>query len=134
MRLMSSYVAPVFDEDMGRRLVLTVFDTLVDDRKIVVGITTGVVGATLEDARLSPIGMRVMAQVMDHHKLNYPETAPVIFAGVQRVSNAVQRVRNVLRNAPDGAALLIVCADDKVYDAAFPALGVDFKSANMNPH
>ena len=134
MRVASSYVAPVFDEEMGRKLLLMVFDTLIDDRKIVVGITVGQVGATLEDTKVSPIGQKIIDQLAAHHKLNYPETVSVIVAGVQNVGNAVKRVRNVLRQTPDGAALLIVCANDKVYDAAFPALCVDFNSANMNPH
>lgn len=133
MRVKSTYVGPFFDSEMGEKLLLMVFDTLVDDRSIVVGITVGEVGLTLDDLLLSSVGHKVMNQVIRHQKLNYSQTDPVIFAGVQYVSSAIQRTRNILSKAPHGAALMIVCADHKVYNAAVPALNIDSQSAKMYP-
>jgi hypothetical protein len=135
MRIVSTFLPGQPDKDLvdgPNKVVLMAFDTLVGEKSLVVGITVGKITRDAKDAELSQVGVRVMHRVMDHHALNYPQSAPVIFAGVASVSNAVQRVRNVLANAPHQAALMLVCADDKVYDAAFPALRVDLKSANMD--
>ncbi|OFJ49582.1 hypothetical protein BA896_012615 [Janthinobacterium lividum] len=134
MRVVSTFIPALPEKEISDRskVLLMAFDTLVDDRNIVVGITVGkITGPTPDDAFVSEIGRRIIVRVADHHKLNYPESQVVMLAGVQTIGNAIKRVRNILRNAPDQCALLIVCADDKVYDAAFPALCVDFKSANM---
>ncbi len=134
MRVISTFLPPQFDESVGAKTVLTAFDTLVDEKSIVVGITVGLIkGPTVDDALVTPTGMKIIARVMDHQALNYPDAPVVVFAGVQTVGNAVKRVRNLLEKAPHHSTLIIVCADDKVYDAAVTGLGVDFKSANIKP-
>lgn len=142
MRIVSTFVRAERDgafEAMGvegdpKKSLLFVFDTLVDDKSVVSAITVGQVrGESLDDLRLSRVGQFVLDRLATHQKLNYPDGV-VMIAGVQNVSNAVQRVRNVLRNAPPGAAVLFVCADDKVYDAAAPGLNIDYKSARQDAH
>ncbi|OOH92301.1 hypothetical protein BMF29_08420 [Comamonas kerstersii] len=121
-------------EGLAQPAVLMVFDTLVDQKRVVVGITVGQVqGPDLGSVRVSPIGQRVIDALGQHMAANYPQGA-VIIAGVAQVPGAKERVRKVLAQAPEGSGVLLVCADHKVYDAAFPALGVDYQSANMNLH
>ncbi|WP_269497265.1 hypothetical protein [Castellaniella sp. S9] len=113
---------------------LFVFDTLVGEKSLVTGITVGQVnGQTIQDVRVSPVGMAVVECLTAHHALNYPGK-PVVIAGVQQVTGAVQRVGDVLKKAPAGAAVLLVCADDKVYDAALRGLHVDYGSAKQDSH
>lgn len=132
MRIISTFLPAVFDAEFGKKTILMAFDTLIDDKSVVIGITVGRLdGPTLDDVMVGAIGQKIITRLAGHHKLNYPQTSPVVIAGVQSVSNAVHRVRNVLRNVPDKSVLLFVCSNDKVYDAAFTALGVDFKSADM---
>ena len=109
------------------------FDTLVDHRSHVVGITVGRVdGPDITEVRVSAIGQAIIERCGIHLARNYPQGA-VVVAGVASVGGAKERVRNVLAHAPDNSFVLLVCANDKVYDAAFPALGVDLQSANMKP-
>ncbi|MGE4340204.1 MAG: hypothetical protein AB7E55_30265, partial [Pigmentiphaga sp.] len=80
-----------------------------------------------------PVGMAVVECITAHHALNYPGK-PVVIAGVQQVAGAVQRVSDALKKAAQGAAVLLVCADNKVYDAAFRGLYVDYSSAKQDSH
>lgn len=117
----------------GSPTVVMAFDTLVDRKSHVVGITVGHMdGPDIASVRVSPVGQSVIDRCASHIAQNYPQ-ATVVVAGVASVSGAVQRVRHVLAKAPPGSFVLLLCANDKVYDAAFPALGVDMQSANMKP-
>lgn len=134
MKVISSLL-PAKPEEVsgGRPAVLMAFDTLVDEKRLVVGITVGRLdGPQLTDVRVSPIGQLIIDRCGEHMDLNYPDGV-VVVAGVAQVGSAKQRVRKVLSDAPDQAFLLLVCADDKVYDAAFPALNVNFQAANVGP-
>ena len=123
------------DGMQGRNTVLMVLDTLVDDKTIVVGVTVGTIaGNSLEDVRVRPIGNAVISRLAAHHTLNYPDTSTVVIAGVNGVGNAIQRVRSVLRNAPPKSGVLLLPANDKIYDAVVNALNVDFQSAGANSH
>lgn len=142
MRVISTFLNAVPDEGLleaasgvsGRNTILMVFDTIVDDKSLVAAITIGeILGNSLDDVRTSSVGQLVLNRMAAHHKINYPDGV-VMIVGVKHVSNAVQRVRNVLRNAPKDAAVLFICTNDKVYDAATPALGIDYKSANVDSH
>jgi len=114
----------------GRPAIVYALDTLVDQKGLIVGITVGAMdGPKLSDVRLSAVGRLIVERCGRHQTLNYPQ-GPVLIAGVARVSNAKQRVRHVLANAPPHAFVLLVCANDKVYDAACPALCIDLQSAN----
>jgi len=118
--------------DSAQQVQPFVFDTLIQEKSVVTGITVGKVnGRTIEHVRVSPVGQIVIACLTQHHLLNYPGH-PLIVAGVQSVAQAVERVRKVLTNAPQGAAVLFVCADGKVYDAAVLGLGIDYQSAKQN--
>lgn len=120
---------PAFE---GRPAIVMAFDTLVDQKSLVVGITQGVMeGPNLEGVRVSPTGQAIIDRCGRHMARNYPQ-APVIVAGVAQVAGAKERVRQVLAKAPPQAFVLLVCANGKVYDAAFPALGVDFQSAHQD--
>lgn len=130
MRVISTFLKAEHSPEMSADTLLMLFDTLVDQKSVVVGITVGVVqGNDLNAVRVSPVGQMIIDRLGRHMSLNYPE-GPVVLAGVASVAGAKERVRKVLAQVPDGAALLFVCANDKVYDAAFPALCVDMKSAN----
>ena len=110
------------------------FDTLVNEKSVVVGITVGKVqGPDLESVVVSPVGQRIIDSAGSHARTNYPQGA-VVVAGVAQVAGAKERVRKVLAQAPEHSCVFLICANDKVYDAAFPALGVDFQSANMDQH
>jgi hypothetical protein len=107
------------------------FDTLVDKKSVVVGLTEGVVaGPDVSNARLSDVGQLVLARCRAHHRLNYPQGA-VVLAGVASVGNAKQRVRQVLAQAPEHALVLLVCANSKVYDAVFEGFGFDPQTAHQ---
>jgi hypothetical protein len=129
MRIVSTYLPAAFDEEYGKSTFLMGFDTLVGTKNLIVGITVGqIVGKAPEDAKITPIGMKIVARAIRHQELNYPDCKTIAFAGVARGGDALKRVRNLLANSPDKAVLILVCADDKIYDAAFPALNVDHKS------
>lgn len=132
MRIVSTFLPPEVTGLAGDRpTVVMAFDTLVDEKSHVVGITVGRMdGPNLADVRVSAVGQAIINRCASHIAQNYPQ-ATVVVAGVASVTSAKQRVRNVLAKAPPESFVLLVCADDKVYDAAFPALGVDMQSANM---
>lgn len=147
MKVISTLVRPVKSteerilailKDSGvteaKEVQLMVFDTLVGTKSIVTGMTVGQVhGQTIDDVKVSAVGQAVIACMVDHHTLNY-NGKPFVVAGVQSVANAVDRVRQVLTKAPEGAAVLFVCADGKVYDAVMPYLGIDAQSAVQDMH
>lgn len=133
MRILSTFLPAAPEESVGNRpAILMAFDTLVDQKAVVVGLTEGVVkGPDVADARISTVGQLVLARCAAHHRLNYPE-GTVVLAGVASVGGAKERVRKVLAQAPEHAFVLLVCSNGKVYDAAFEALGVDLKSADQD--
>lgn len=133
MRIISTFLTPEHSEELGANALLMVFDTLVDDKSLVVGITEGVVqGHDLASVRVGKVGQMVIDRLGRHRQINYPQGA-VVVAGVAQVAGAKERVRQVLAKAPPGATVLLACANGKVYDAAFDGLGLDLQSANMNP-
>lgn len=134
MRIVSTFLPPAATGLIkGRLSVVMAFDTLVGEKSHVVGITVGVVdGPDIAEVRVSQIGRAIIERCAGHFAQNYPDGA-VVVAGVARIGGAKERVRQVLAKAPPDSFVLLVCADDKVYDAAFPALGVDFQSANVKP-
>lgn len=146
MNIVSTFVQPApdtlghikqilgFDAASRQTFQLFVFDTLVDDKSLVTGLTVGEVrGNAIDGVKVTRIGQAIIQFMLEHHDLNYPGK-PIVVAGVQHVAGAVERVRQILKEAPQGAAVLIVCADDEVYDAAAPSLGVDYNSAKPNTH
>lgn len=133
-RIISSFLPPDPGESNEPAVLLMAFDTLVNEKSVVVGITVGKVeGANLEGVRVSAIGQKIIDRVARHAAVNYPKGV-VVVAGVAQVAGAKERVRKVLAQAPEHSSVFLVCADDKVYDAAFPALCVDYQSANLNQH
>lgn len=134
MRIVSTLL-PAQPDDLvdGRLAVLMALDTLVGDVSLVVGIAVGALNGTkLADVRLSEVGTAVFARCTAHHTSNYPD-GPLVLAGVAQVAGAKERVRKVLAKAPPGALVFLVCANGQVYDAAFPALNVNFESMRQNP-
>lgn len=134
MRIISTPLPAAAEELLeGRQTILMALDTLVDDKSLVVGITVGRLdGPALEDVALSEPGRLIVQRCRRHMQLNYPQ-APVVVAGVAQVAGAKERVRQTLAKAPPQAFVLLVCADGKVYDAAFPALGIDLQALNVKP-
>lgn len=132
MRVISTLLPAATEELLeGRPTIVMAMDTLVQDKSLVVGITVGrLTGPTLEDLQVSEPGRLVVERCVGHKQLNYPDS-PVVIAGVAQVGNAKQRVRKVLQQAPEHACVLLICADGKVYDAAFDALGIDLQAVNM---
>lgn len=137
MRIVSTFLPPeVGGESLGQELagrpsIVMAFDTLVGQKSHVVGITVGRMdGPDLADVRVSAIGQIIIDRCAAHIDKNYPQ-ATVVVAGVASVTGAKERVRHVLAKAPPDSFVLLVCANDKIYDAAFPALGVDMQSANV---
>ncbi|MBD9530429.1 hypothetical protein IB233_02125 [Comamonas sp. CMM01] len=134
LQVISTFLPPQAVDGISPKTVLMLFDTLVDKKRVVVGITVGQVqGPDLRDVRVSPIGQNIINALGRHMDLNYPDS-PVIIAGVAQIPGAKERVRKVLAHAPEGSGVLLVCANNKVYDAAFPALCIDYQSANMTQH
>lgn len=134
MKIISSLL-PAAPEELtgGRPAVVMALDTLVDQKRVVVGITVGRVdGPHLSDVRVSAVGQTIIERCAAHMNLNYPQGI-VVVAGVAQVAGAKERVRKVLSEAPDQAFVLLVCASDKVYDAAFPALNVNLQAMNIGP-
>jgi hypothetical protein len=117
----------------GRPTILMALDALVNDKRMVVGLTVGSVeGPNLTDVRVSPPSQLVINRCSAVMDLNYPQGV-VIVAGVAQVAGAKQRVRDVLSKAPDQAFVLLVCANDKAYSAAHQVLNVNLQAANMRP-
>lgn len=136
MRIVSTFVPCAIQGLLeGRRAQLTVFDTFVDAKRLVVGITVGDVGhgQSLEDVELSAVGQKMVKVLADHVYRNFPD-APFLVVGIGARLSAPKRVRQALKKAPENAGMLLVCANAKVYDAAFAALNVDFETAYPNPH
>lgn len=134
MRIVSTFLpAEPLAAMAGRPAIVMAFDTLVDQKGVVVGITVGrMERPELSGVRVSELGNAIIERCGRHMALNYPQGA-VVVAGVAQVAGAKQRVRDVLAKAPPGAFVLLLCANDKVYDAAVPALGIDGQSAHVNP-
>lgn len=117
----------------GGPAIVMALDTLVEQKSLVVGLTEGVMqGPQLSDLRLSPVGKLVVDRCRRHLQLNYSQGA-VVIAGVAQVAGAKQRVRDVLAKAPPHAFVLLLCANGKVYDAAYASLGIDLQAANHGP-
>lgn len=135
MRIISTFLPPAAEEiTQGAQALLMAFDTLVDDKNLVVGITVGSMrGTALDDVRVSAVGQAIINRCASHHRANYPG-AQVVVAGVAQVAGAKERVRKVLADAPPKAFVLLLAADGNVYDAAFKALGVDAQSAHQHRH
>lgn len=134
MRIISSLL-PAAPEELtgGRPAIVMALDTLVGQKRMVVGITVGRMdGPDIHDVKVSAVGHTIIERCSAHMNLNYPQGV-VIVAGVAQVAGAKERVRKVLSDAPDQAFVLLVCASDKVYDAAFPALNVDLQAMNVGP-
>lgn len=133
MKIISTYAPAVFDAELGKDVVYAVYDTFVDGKSLVVGLTVGSMdGKALEDVKVSPVGQRVLNRMGEYHNFRYPHGL-VVIAGVASRSSAAQRVGKVLTDAPHEAAVLLLCADDKVYDKAFTALNVDLQSMKTQP-
>lgn len=135
MRIISTFLPSAIEALTGDSpAIVMAFDTLVNEKSVVVGIAEGVVqGPNVADVRVSPVGQLVLQRCTEHHRRNHPQGA-VVLAGVASVSGAKERVRKVLAKAPEHALVLLVCANGKVYDAAFDALGVDMQSAHQQRH
>jgi len=134
MKIVSTFLPAQASTLVDRPAVVPAFDALVGKKSLVVGIAVGVKqGPDLAAVLVSAVGQEVIRRCGAHLDLNYPDGA-VLLVEVKRVAHAVERVRKALAEAPEHALVLLLCADDKVYDAAFPALCVDFKSANQNAH
>jgi len=117
----------------GQPTILMALDTLVDEKSLVVGLTEGAMnGPQLSDVRVSAVGQAIIERCRRHLELNYPQGA-VVIAGVAQVAGAKQRVRDVLAKAPPHAFVLLLCANGKVYDAAYAGLGIDLQAANHGP-
>lgn len=134
MRIISTPLPSYHSELVDNRLAIVMaFDTLVEEKPLVVGFAVGSIhGPKLTDVRLSRVGELVVERCCRHMELNYPH-APTVIAGVAQVAGAKERVRQVLAKAPPQAFVLLLCANDKVYDAAYPALSVDFQAAHQRP-
>lgn len=138
MRVISTFLPPeaaavrVGPVAAGRPSVVMAFDTLVGEKRHVVGLAVGIVdGPDLDGVRLGAFGQIVLQRCLRHHQLNYPQGI-VVVAGVAQVAGAVQRTRQVLAHAPDQSLVLLVCRDNKVYDAVFPGLHVDLQPPHFN--
>lgn len=132
MRIVSTFLPaqPSALVDGGPTVVMA-FDTLVGEKSHVVGITVGSMdGPDLAAVQVSAIGQVIIERCAAHIAQNYPQ-ATVVVAGVASVSGAKQRVRDVLAKALPDSFVLFVCADNQVYDAAFPALGLNLQAANL---
>lgn len=134
MRIISTHL-PAAPEELleGRQTILMAFDTFVDEKSLVVGITVGhMSGPALSDVTLSEPGRLIVERCSRHMQRNYPQ-GTVVVAGVAQVGGAKERVRQVLAKAPPQAFVLLICASGQVYDAAFPALSVDLQAMNVKP-
>lgn len=134
MRILSTLL-PAAPEELlqGRQTILLALDALVDGKSLVVGLAVGhVAGPALGDVAVSEPGRLIVDRCSRHMQLNYPQGA-VVVAGVAQVAGAKERVRQVLAKAPPQAFVLLVCASNKVYDAAFVALNVDLQAVNVQP-
>lgn len=132
MRIVSTLLpAEVSGLAGGSPTIVMAFDTLVDEKSHVVGITVGSMdGPNLADVRVCALGQGIIDRCARHLAQNYPQAA-VVVAGVASVGGAKQRVRDVLAKAPKDSFVLLVCANNKVYDAAFPALGLNVQATNL---
>lgn len=94
MKIVSSFLpAQAPDVVDNRPTIVAAFDTLVDQKSVVVGLTVGAVqGPNLWDVQVSEVGWVVMERAGAHHRRNYPD-GPVVIAGVASVTGAKQRVR-----------------------------------------
>lgn len=133
MRIISTLLPPEPGPD-GQPTICMVFDTLVDEKSVVVGLTVGKMqGSDLASVRPATDTGRVVIDTLRRHwQRNYTGGA-VIVAGVAQVPGAKERVRQILAKAPPGSAVLLLCADNKVYDAAWDGLGIDLQAMYVGP-
>lgn len=52
-------------------------------------------------------------------------------AGVSQAAEAKERIHEVLGHAVHGALVLLICSNQKVYDAAFVTLNVDLQPSHF---
>ena len=128
MQIISTFAPATEGDEPGQQVILTVFDTLIEGKSVVVGLTVGTPRAqTLDDVHVSELGQRVLRYLATYHHFRGAK-GPLVVAGVASVSGAAQRVRDVLAKAPDGGAVALLCANNKVYDRAFAALNVNLQA------
>ena len=131
MKIVSTFAPPTVEAESGQRVALAVFDTFVDGKDLVVGLAVGRVGGRApEDTVLSTVGAQVLHRLAEYRDFRNPDGAFIV-AGVE--AQTAQRVRKVLQQAPSGSALLLVCTNDNIYDAAFEALHVDLQPFHGKP-
>lgn len=131
MKIISTFLHPVDWEEHGCEAPLMAFDTLINDKSVVVGIIVGsMIGPTLEDAHVSAPDLQVVRRVIEHHQFIHPKAAPIIVAPMKDVDVAKTGLLELLRHAPHQSALVLLCANEMVYEAALPLLCVNFQSPN----
>ncbi|QRX83588.1 hypothetical protein [Glaciimonas sp. PAMC28666] len=122
MEIISTFLPQIGLEKLGKKTRLTAFDTLIDGKSVVVGIAIGNIHKATEE---NAIGIKVASRVIEHHQFKHPKGAPFIVAEMKVSSTAVKQARDVLRRAPHQSALMFLCTDERVYNEAFAALGVN---------
>ena len=133
MKINSTLLPPADWEEPGGLSPLTAFEVRIDNKSLAVGIVVGkMIGPSMEDANVSPLAMEVVRRIIDYHQRNHAPDAPFVVAELTGTLAAVKRVREVFRHAPHRSALMLICANERVYKAAFSVLGVDAVSGYKN--
>ena len=126
MKIKSTFLPPADGEELGGLASLTAFEARIDNKSLVVGIAIGTLtGPSKDEAQVNSLAMEVVNRVIDYHQRNHAQDAPFVVVELTGTLVAVKRVREVFRHAPHRSSLMLMCANERVYEAAISVLGVD---------
>lgn len=113
----------------SQTLQLCVFDTTFNNKNVITGITTG----TLEsDGNVSfyngLVGNAIIECMTYNQDIKFSKNKLFIFAEIKHEANAERCIQQFFDEAPSGAALLIVCANDDIWGVALDLIGADFST------
>ncbi|MGS0742844.1 hypothetical protein ACVBEF_13560 [Glaciimonas sp. GG7] len=133
MRVISTFLPTADWEEPENQVPLMAFDTLIDDKNVVVGLIVGkTIGPMVGKAYVTLRGLKIIRRVIEQQQLVHATAMPPVFAQMEDVDIARDQVRELLREAPHQSALVLVCGNDEIYEAVFPALCVNFQSPNTS--
>jgi len=108
-----------------------VFNTVVDDRSYLVAVTQG--RSAAGDVQLGLAGGECLRHLAERTQLGDPD-ASVHFAEIGSADRAEQRMGEVFDVIDDGAAIMFLCRNAAVCDAAFALLNVQLPPGSVTLH
>lgn len=108
-----------------------VFNTVVDDRSYLVGVTQGRVQGS--DVQLGLEGSECLRHLAERSQMGDPD-ASVHFAEIGSEVRAAERMQEIFGVVEDGAAIMFLCGSAALCDTAFALLNVQLPPGSVTRH